>query len=310
MALGIPVPETRLAKAPADLAFWHAHIADSGVLKVDGESGGNGVRICKSLTDSMAAWREFSAPQSFAASWKRLAIDRDPLALWLRKQRRGLEITMQRVIRGQPANIMALCRDGEVLAEVSVIVLAADGPTGAATIIRRVKDPHMVRAATLLARRLRLSGFFGLDFIIEAATGIPYLIEMNPRCTQLGHLEFRDQSSLTAVFSAALRGTAPPIADNPIFLETIALFPQALKTLPTGSRRLDGAYLDTPLDQPALLAELKLEPWPQRRWLARLYHMARPIERIASVEYEISHSSAHGNARHTSPLVSSAEISS
>ena len=38
-------------------------------------------------------------------------------------------------------------------------------------------------AAEKIASRLKISGFFGLDFIIEEATGLVYLIEMNPRVT-------------------------------------------------------------------------------------------------------------------------------
>jgi hypothetical protein len=231
-----------------------------------------------------------------ATGWKRLAIDRDPLALWLRKHRRGQEITAQRVIRGQPANTMAVCRDGQVLAQVSVVVLSSEGPTGAATIIRRIREPRMSQAAALLAERLKLTGLVGLDFMIEADSGVPYLIEMNPRATQLGHLEFPDQGSLAGAFSAGWRGDLPPAPANPIPLENIALFPQALRTLPPGSRPLEGAYLDVPRDQPDLLTELKLEPWPQRRWLARIYHGMRPVLRIPSVEYEVSvapHSHPH-----------------
>jgi ATP-grasp domain len=305
VALGIPVPETRRVRGAEDLAFWHQQIAEVAVLKVDGESGGNGVRICKSLADSLAAWREFKAPQSSAAGWKRLAVDRDPVALWLCKHHRGPEITVQRAIYGQPANIMAVCRDGKVLAQVSVVVLASEGLTGAARIIWRVKEPRMAQAAALLAKRLKLTGFFGLDFMIETDTGVPHLIEMNPRCTQLGHLEFPDQGSLAGALSAEWRGAVAPAADNPILLDTIALFPQALNALPAGSRRLDGAYLDVPRDQPELVAELKLEPWPQRRWLARLYHTARPIERIPSVEYEVS-VAPHSQPHHAAPRVASA----
>jgi hypothetical protein len=287
-ALGISVPETRRVRGQEDLAFWHQQIADAAVLKVDGESGGNGVRICKSLADSLTAWREFAAPQGLATGWKRLAVDRDPLALWSREHRRGQEITAQRVIRGQPANTMAVCRDGQLLAQVSVVVLSSEGPTGAATTIRRTQEPRMAQAAALLAERLKLTGFFGLDFMIEADSGIPYLIEMNPRATQLGHLEFPDQASLAGAFSAEWRGDLPPAPNNPIPLENVALFPQAVRTLPPRSRPFEGAYLDVPRDQPDLLAELKLEPWPQRRWLARLYHRVRPVLKIASVEYEVS----------------------
>jgi hypothetical protein len=301
-ALGISVPETRRVRGPQDLAFWHQEIADAGVLKVDGESGGNGVRICKSFADSLSAWREFEAPKSFATGWKRLAVDRDPLALWLCKHRRGQEITAQRVIRGQPANTMAVCRDGRVLAQVSVVVLSAEGPTGAATIIRRILEPRMSQAAVLLAERLKLTGLFGLDFMIEADSGVPYLIEMNPRATQLGHLEFPDQGSLAGALSAVWRGDLPPAPDHPVPLENIALFPQALRTLPPGSRPLEGAYLDVPRDQPALAAELRLEPWPQRRWLARLYHGVRPVLKIPSVEYEVS-VAPHSHARQATPAI-------
>jgi hypothetical protein len=144
----------------------------------------------------------------------------------------------------------------------------------------------MERAARLLADALRLSGFFGLDFMLETDTGTPYLIEMNPRCTQLGHLEFADQGSLAGALSAYLRGDAPPPADDPVPSDTIALFPQGIKALRGGSRYRDGAYLDLPCDEPDLIAELERDPWPQRRWAARLYHAVRPIKRTVAIDYE------------------------
>jgi hypothetical protein len=284
--LGISVPETHRVVTASDLVSWHETVAEAAVLKIDGESGGDGVRICTSIEESLAAWRELSLPQSFATGWKRLAIDRNPLAVWLGRNRGTPEITMQRVVRGRPANCMAACHDGVVVAVVSVEVLAADGPTGAAMIVRRIHDERMERAARLLAKDLLLSGFIGLDFMIEIDTGTPYLIEMNPRCTQLGHLEFADQGSVAGAFSAHLRGETPPTADNPVPFDTIALFPQGVKTLRNSSRHRDGTYLDVPRDEPELVAELELEPWPQRRWAARLYHTLRPIKPTAAIEYE------------------------
>ncbi len=284
--LGVRIPETRRMASAEDLVSWHTNVAEAGVLKIDGESGGDGVRFCASIDESLAAWREFSRPQAFATGWKRLAIDRNPVAVWLGKYRGTPEITMQRVVRGRPANCMAACHNGEVIAAVSVEVLAADGPTGAAMIVRRIRDERMDRAARLLANTLQLSGFFGFDFMVETDTGTPYLIEMNPRCTQLGHLEFADQGSLAGAFSAHLRGEAPPTADNPVPFDTIALFPQGIKTLRNSSRHRDCTYLDVPRDEPDLNAELEREPWPQRRWAARLYHTIRPIKPTAAIEYE------------------------
>jgi hypothetical protein len=284
--LGIAVPETRSVSSAGDLISWHGKVAATCALKIDGESGGNGVRISGSLEQSLAAWRELRAPQSLATAWKRLAIDRDPLALWMRASSAEREITVQRLIHGRPANSMMACRNGEVVSLMSVMVLAASGPTGAATIIQRIQDDRMAKAATLLAKRLQLSGFFGLDFMTETDTGIPYLIEMNPRCTQLGHLEFGDQGSLVGAFIAELRGELPPPPNHPLPLDTIALYPQALVALGTGSRYRESSYLDVPWGEPRLVSELKLDPWPERRWAARLYHAVVPVNRPTPVEYQ------------------------
>jgi hypothetical protein len=283
--LGITVPETRSVASIEGVKAWHEHISPSAVLKLDGESGGNGVWICTTLDECLAAWREASAPPSLAAACKRVAIDGDPLALWARGHR-PREITLQRIIEGRPANSMMACREGKVLSLVSVVVLASDGPTGASTIVQRIHDDRMAHAAHLLAGHLMLNGFYGLDFMIEAGSGTPYLIEMNPRCTQLGHLEFKDQGSLAGAFVADMRGEPSPPARHPIPLDTVALFPQSLEALNNGSRYRTSSYLDAPRDALALLDELKMPPFPLRRWPARLYHALRPVKRTASVEYE------------------------
>jgi hypothetical protein len=283
--LGIPIPETRQVLAKEDLVSWYNGVAPAGVLKVDGESGGNGVWMCGSFEESLAAWHEAKTPQSIATAWKRLAIDADPLALWTRKGL-GREVSIQRVIHGRPANSMMVCRGGKVLSQVSVVVLASEGPTGASTIVQRLRDGRMECAAVQLAARLGLTGFYGLDFMIETETGTPYLIEMNPRCTQLGHIEFSDQSSLAATFSANVRGETRPAARRPVASDTIALYPQALEALGDGSRYGKSSYLDVPWDDPQLAEEIKLGPWPQRRLRARLYHSLKPAVRPACVEYE------------------------
>jgi hypothetical protein len=40
-----------------------------------------------------------------------------------------------------------------------------------------------------------------------------------------------------------------------------------------------------PWEEPGLADEFKLRPFPHRRWLARLYHSVKPIDRQAGVEY-------------------------
>jgi hypothetical protein len=284
--LGIRVPRTQRVTKAEDLSTWHEHISAEAVIKVDGESAGNGVRISHSLDESLGAWRELRAPYSIATAWKRLAIDRDPLALWSRRQRSEREVTVQEFVSGRPANSMLACWRGELLSIVSVAVVAAEGPTGAATIVRVIENECMRKAAELLASRLKLSGFYGLDFILESGSGVPYLIEMNPRCTQLGHIEFAGQGSLAGVFCAALREGARPLAERPVHVNKIALFPQALAGGDVCRPYLDSSYHDVPSDEPQLKRELMLDSWPQRQWAARLYHAIRPLSRSVPVIFE------------------------
>ena len=284
--LGIRVPRTIRVRSAQDLVTWHQDHGSVGVLKVDGECGGNGIRFARALDESLAAWRDLSVRPTAAQAWKRLVIDRDPLALWMRSTRGGREVTIQEFIPGRPANSMLLSRQGQVISQASVLVVASDGPTGAATIIRQVDDRRMAHAGELLAAKLKLSGFFGLDFMIEADTGNPCLIEMNPRCTQLGHLDFAGKGSLTDAFTADLKGEPNRHLLQPIGPGTIALFPQAFTKVASQNPHLDSSYHDIPWEEPRLVDELMLAPWPMRRWPARLYHLLRPVSPLAPVVFE------------------------
>jgi hypothetical protein len=286
--LNIRVPKTVRVSSTQDLVEWHHNNEAISVLKVDGESGGNGVRISNSLDQSLAAWRELSMRPTAAHAWKRLVIDRDPLARWVRSNRGGREVTIQEYIAGRPAKSMLACRDGAVISQAAALVVASDGPTGAATIIRPMSDRHMALAGELLAAKLRLNGFCGLDFMIEATTGNPYLIEMNPRCTQLGHLEFAGQGSLVAALCADLKGESMRLPLHPVRRGPIALFPQAFGKIAAQSPHLDASYHDIPWEEPRLVHELMLEPWPIRRWAARLYHLFRPVSRVVPAEFEVA----------------------
>ena len=297
LELGIRVPRTLRVEAAADLSAWHADISSAAVLKVDGESGGNGVRISHSLDESLAAWQELQTPYGSATAWKRLAIDRDPLALWLLRRQRRRDVTVQEFIPGRPANSMVVCWRGKLLSIVSVVVVAAQGPTGAATIVRVIHNERMRQAAELVASRLGLSGFYGLDFVIESGTGAPVLIEMNPRCTQLGHIELAGKGCLAGVLSAAMRGEPSPLAQNPIPSDQIALFPQALAAGEACRPYIDASYHDVPSEEPQLVGELMLKSWPHRRWGARLYHAFKPLDEVDPILFEDLATDAAATAR-------------
>ena len=283
---GIRVPKTVPINNEGDLVAWHAAGRAKTVLKIDGECGGNGVKITGSLAESIEAREQFRTSRSASIAFKRAMIDLDPLAFWQHRRKDELGVTAQEYIVGRPANSMMVCWRGEVLAMLSVMVVSAEGQTGAATIVRRIRNDEMRVAAKLLALRFGLTGFYGLDFMIESSSGRPYLIEMNPRCTQLGHIEFADQGSLAGAFSAALRDTPRPSPRNPIPQETIALFPQALGAGEALAPYIRASYHDVPLEEPELWQELLLGGWPNRRLVGRVYHSLRPMRRTAPMIFE------------------------
>src|SRR4029077_10843429 len=111
---------------------------------------------------------------------KRLLVNRDPFYLRDWWQRSSRPVIAQAYIAGRPANCAVACWEGKVLAQTSVEVLALSAPTGPAKVVRVIDNREMTLAAERIAEKLELSGFFGLDFIIENGTGATFLIQMNP----------------------------------------------------------------------------------------------------------------------------------
>jgi hypothetical protein len=270
---GIRIPETRRVTSEEELLPGNI-LKLPWVLKTDGTWGGHGVKIAQQPEDAQDRFAELSKPLSTVQFVKRLLVDRDPYwrETWWRWTRPA--ITMQSYIEGRPANCAVACWKGEVLAGIAVEVVNAQGATGAATIVRVVEGQEMLMAAKLLARRLNLSGLFGLDFMIEDATGLIYLIEMNPRCTPLSHLQLGEGRDLMAALAARASGTPLRVCGSVTEKETVAYFPQAWHWDPK-SELLKSSHHDVPWEEPDLVQELLRLPWPDRSVLARITNLLR-----------------------------------
>ncbi|WP_263360071.1 ATP-grasp domain-containing protein [Acidicapsa ligni] len=282
VALGIRVPETQTITSDADLMQWC--IDNPGVLKLDGTWGGSGVAIATTQAEAIAAFHKLSQPMGASVAWKRWLINHDPLALWSWRRREIPRVTIQEFIPGRPANTMFACWKGEVLGLVTVEVLTAQGKTGAATVVRLIENSEIENAARLLARHFSLSGFHGLDFILEQSTGAAYLIELNPRSTQLGHLRLPIQGDLVGMLAAKLKDQPRPPAEDFIQDETIAFFPQAITWNPK-SEFLRQGYHDVPVGEPELHRELLRKSWPERQLLSRIYHSFRTVSHQEEVRF-------------------------
>jgi hypothetical protein len=272
--IGLRVPENYEIGSRQELQAALERFSGTAVLKLDGTTGGNGVQIIRSLPQGFAAWRKLTGRPLPGVACKRRLINHDPLAFWRGLRQIGATVSLQRFIPGRPANAMLACWRGEVLGIVTVEVLGTQGPTGASTIVRLIQNDEIVDIGRAVARVLGLSGFYGLDFMLEEASGHAYLIELNARCTQLGHLSLPAQGDLAGLLCARLAARPTQVVETPIATDLIAFFPQALCWDPH-SAYLPQCYLDVPWAEPGLVRELLREDWPERQWLGRVYHFLR-----------------------------------
>lgn len=264
---GIDVPETARINGPANLEEWLERGPFPWVLKADGTWGGGGVRVIRSADDARISLKQLEHMTRFARSVKRLVVNRD--AFWLREWWAGAErsIIAQSFVQGRPANCTVVCWQGRILAGIAVEVVRCDGATGPASVVTIVENKPMMRAAERLAARLQLSGFFGLDFMIEDETGKVYLIEMNPRLAPPCHLRLGKGRDLAGALWAQLASQPSPSARAVTDRKLIAYFPQGMSNDPA---LLDQCFHDIPQGEPGLSAEL-LNPYPDRTLLFRLH---------------------------------------
>lgn len=272
---GILVPEM-IAIANGNLSSWKEETAPPWVIKADGTSGGRGVRVANTSKESEQHFLELAENPGLIELTKRLLLNRD--RGWILSERKHVRpgIIAQSFIDGRPANCAAVCWQGELLAWICVEVIQALGPKEPATVVQVVEGAEMMRAAKRIAKRLKLSGFFGLDFVIENGTGLTYLIEMNPRCTPPCPLPLGTGRDLVAALYSQLTGK--PRQDRTCVTQKgiIAYFPQCREgdgTI-TDSRMVDGVFYDVPEGEPELVQEL-LYPRSARSYLGQLLDWVR-----------------------------------
>jgi carbamoylphosphate synthase large subunit len=281
--LGVRVPQTVIVENDACLARLATEIGFPAMLKADGTSGGSGVRIVNNVEEATNAYRELKAPPLLARAAKRALIDRDQTLVWPSLLRRHSRVSAQTMIRGHEVTSTVACWKGTVLAALHFEVAQKLYRLGPATVMRFIQNAEIANAVEKVVRHLNLSGIHGFDFMLESNTGNTYLIEINPRATQVGHLTLGPGRDLPAALFAAVTGgaiqNAPKVTEN----ETIALFPQEWTRDPA-SPLIGSAYHDVPWEEPSLVE-------------ACIRYALRYSKRIASKNGE------RVACRHTAPMV-------
>lgn len=249
----IKIPATMEAATEADLKAVLHTIGLPAVVKADGSWGGEGVSFAHTFDEAVTAFRHLALAPSRLRSLARAAKRQDAHHLLQAVEPQDYAISIQQFIEGEPATCAFACWNGEVLASLHMDVAAAQEPAGPATVLHRTISPQMEDAARKIAKAFGLSGLHGLDFMRDPS-GDLYLIEINPRATQICHLALGDGHDLPAALLAALENSA--VSPRPVATDaqTIALFPQSLPHGP----HLVGAYHDIPAEDPQLLHALSI----------------------------------------------------
>ena len=272
---GISTPEMSLIQTDADIDSWCARQESPWVLKADGTSGGFGVKILHSESAARKIAAAMRRPMNIMVALKRAMIDRDCFVAEDLAPRFRPAVIAQEYITGRPANVAVFAFQGEVLAAISVEVAVAYSETGAATVVRVVESPAMLQAAKALVKRLSLSGFCGLDFMIERDSEVPLLVEVNARVTPQCHSRLgngRDMVNALCMVLTGRVGSLKCVTRSGI----IAYFPQAWDCN-SWSEFLHNAYHDVPWEEPALVRELLNRPWAARSRRAQLASKIRAL---------------------------------
>lgn len=264
----VRVPATQVVRNANDLKSWIGNIGLPAVLKANGTSGGAGVKIARTLAEAEDALQKLQAPPWLARAAKRALLDHDQTLLGPSLLRRPHTVNAQSFIAGREATSTVFCWKGEVRASLHFEVANKASAAGHATVVRLIENQEMSSAVERMVHRLGLSGFCGFDFMLEAASGHAYLIEINPRATQVGHLTLGPGRDLPAALYAALSGKAAQPAPKVTEKETIALFPQEWIRDPQ-SAFLQSAYHDVPWQEPALIRDCVRNREKQSGWYAR-----------------------------------------
>jgi glutathione synthase/RimK-type ligase-like ATP-grasp enzyme len=265
---GLRVPSTGVIEAASDISKCVEKVGLPAVLKADGTSGGEGVRMVRTSEEAQSAFRKLHAPPLLARAVKRALLDRDTTLLSRSFLRRHPVVSAQSFVAGHEATSTIVCWQGVVLASLHFEVLRKCTAAGHATVVRLIENAEMSTAVEKVVWRMGLSGICGFDFMLEDGTGHAYLIEMNPRATQVGHITLGAGRDLPGVLYSAVSGHPSRVAPSVTESDTIALFPHEWARDPA-SEFLRTGYHDVPWDTPKLVHSGVLRGRKQSAWYSR-----------------------------------------
>jgi len=258
--VGAQIPYLQAAETFAAEHGWPV------VLKRDRISEGNNVRVCNSPEELRAAYAALttSVDKGFGV------VDRARYLAWsvlsgfhlagdlCGPQRGPPLLSIEVFVAGRPACYAVSAYSGRLLAGIAAVADAVyPEPFGQPSLVRLIRDPDMAEAARRMVARVGFTGFGGVDFMREEATGKLWFNKFDPRPTPLCHLGQLAGGDLCTPLMAAVSGTMP-VPQRGAKETTVALYPLDWARDPDTADR-GAEHLDVPEDDPRLMAALKAQ---------------------------------------------------
>ena len=239
--LGVLVPPYTIITDLAGAEDFVARHKYPVVLKRGHGFAGQGVAICDNYGELARAFAAFAV-----ANAKEI------------RETAGDSYLLQTYVTGSVQYFHAVAWQGELMAGWALEKLVANpAPTGPPTMTRYFSGTRLRQIAANLARGLGISGLFFAEFIVDAATGTPNLLEINRRVSPALHRGTLWNVDLCAALFGALEGTASKsrTALDAADEGTIVHFPQEWLRDPQ-SPYLRQYPSDVPWDEPELMEAL------------------------------------------------------
>src|SRR6202158_5080896 len=109
---GIRVPKTAVIATVADLRKWIDNEGLPAVLKANGTSGGEGVRVVHTPEEAERAFRRLQAPPALARVAKWVIVDQNMTLVWPALLRRRSIVNAQTFVPGREATSLTACWKG------------------------------------------------------------------------------------------------------------------------------------------------------------------------------------------------------
>ncbi len=172
------------------------------MLKGDGGWAAPRAEIVRGVDAGIAAYHRATGAVQVGKLWKEQNTLHRLSDLLQPRQR---AVVLQQYVDGVAAKRSVACRDGVVLAGVSVEPLDGAGPAMVAKIINHTA---METVASFVVKTLKLSGFVGFDFVLEHGSHRAWLIAVKPYATPVSQLVAAGDVGLPQALHAGFAASA------------------------------------------------------------------------------------------------------